>query len=442
MKWLTRTALVLGSVAAVLTLVPFFFTLSDYVPLAEKEMSARLQQPVSIDGLHASLFPVPKLRVDGIVIGSEDEIKVSTVTLKPDLWSLFSARKVIRSAEFQDVELSQQALGPLLALAQRDRGAGTVHVEKVKLRAAIIKLEQASFGPFDVDVQLENAQRQGTVALATRDGAFEARIIPQGERYAVDVKAKSWTPPVGPPIRFDSLNVKGIATANHADLKDLDAKLYGGTVKGEVSVRWDEGVTLKGRLDVKQVELKDAAALVSEKTRVSGRLDAKPVFSAHANKAVELDDALHLETPFTVRDGMLHGFDLARAAAALAKQGQSGGQTRFDELAGQLVVHRRTYSFSQLRIAAAGLSARGHVTIARNRTLTGQLDTSIKALGTGAKIPLTVAGTLESPTLYPNTTALIGAAAGTAVLGPGVGTAAGTKLGEIAEELLGKRRKP
>src|SRR5687768_12715560 len=152
MKWLTRIGIVVAALVAIAALLPFFVTLDDYVPLVEKELSARLQEPVSIDKLHASMFPVPHVKVEGIAVGADKDIKVAKVTLQPDLWSLFGSRKVIRSIEFEDVALSQKSLGSLLALAQRDTGEGGIAVENVKLRNAVLKLEQASFGPFDGDV--------------------------------------------------------------------------------------------------------------------------------------------------------------------------------------------------------------------------------------------------------------------------------------------------
>ena len=441
MKWLSRFAVVFLALGAIVALVPFFVTLSDYIPLVEKELSTRLEEPVSIDTLRASLLPVPHFTVEGVSIGSEEDIKVSKITLKPALWSLVTSQKVIRSAELEDVTLSQKALGALVGLAQRDMGASAVRVESVRLRGAVVKLEQASFGPFDGEVQARSGEQRGEVKLATRDGAFEARITPQEERYALEISAKSWTAPLEPPVRFDALNVKGTASAVGAELTEIEAKLYGGTVTGKASLGWREGVTLNGELDVKQVELKDIAAVVSPKMRVSGRLDAKPVFNAHAQQAAQLDEALRIETPFKVHGGVLHGVDLAGAVLALAKQGASGGETRFDELAGNLVAERGTYRFTQLRISSGVFSARGHVTTAPSKALSGQLNTTVKGVGAAANIPLTVAGTLGSPMVYPNTTALIGAAAGTAVLGPGLGTAAGAKLGEIAEGLLGKKKR-
>jgi hypothetical protein len=140
-----------------------------------------------------------------------------------------------------------------------------------------------------------------------------------------------------------------------------------------------------------------------------------------------------------VHNGVLHGVDLTNAATMLAKQGASGGQTRFDELSGHMVREGKSYRFTQLRIASGVLTAQGHVAIAPSRALSGQLNTSVKPVGQVAAIPLTVAGTLDSPLVYPTTGALIGGVAGTAVL-PGIGTAAGVRLGEMVEGLLGKKK--
>jgi hypothetical protein len=255
--------------------------------------------------------------------------------------------------------------------------------------------------------------------------------------------AKAWTPPLGLPIRFDSLDVKGSATTTGAELNEVNARLYGGTANGNVSVRWDEGLALKGRVDIKQVEVKDVVALLSPKTRVSGRLTASPTFSASAAKAAQLDEALRLESNFSVHNGILYGLDLPSAVGALTKQGHSGGQTQFDQLSGHLVAAGRAYRFTQLQIASGGLSAKGNVAIAPNKNLSGQLTATLSGAGARANVPLVLAGSLDSPMVYPNATALLGsaaaaAAAGTAVLGPGAGTAAGSKVGEVVEGLFGK----
>ena len=430
MKWLKAIALVVGALVAVAALVPFFVKLNDYIPALEKEISARVGEPVSIDNLHAALLPVPHARVDGITIGTAEDIQVGKVTLKPDVWTLLRSEKVIRSIELDDVTLTQKALGALAGLSQGDRGAGNIRVENVRLSNALVKLERSKFGPFDVHVRVSSGAEQGLVTLKTRDGALEAKVFPEAGQFRLEIAARKWTTPMGPPFVFDELAVRGVVRDRNAQFPDVSAKLYGGAATGDVTLAWDKGVSIKGKLVLKQVELSEPVALLSPKTRVSGRLDAKPTFSAAAETSDQLDDTLRLESPFTVHNGALHGFDIAAAATSLGKQSR-GGQTRFDQLEGRVTQERRSYRFSDLRIASGALAARGTVSISPSKALSGQLSASAAGFGPAVSIPLSIGGTLDSPLLLPNASALAGAVAGTAALGPGVGTAAGAKLGEL-----------
>ena len=437
MKWLKAIVAVVGALVAVALLVPFFVTVNDYIPALEKELSARLGEPVSIDNLDAALLPVPHARVEGITIGTAEDIQVGKVTLKPDLWTLVRSEKVIRSVELEDVTLSQKALGALAALSQGDKGAGTIRVENVRLSNAVVKLERSKFGPFNVHVRVSNGQDQGLVTLKTADGALEAKAVPEAGQFRIEIAARKWVPPMGPQFVFDELDVKGVVRGNDAQFASVSAKLYGGTAAGEVALAWDKGIAIKGKLELKQIEMSQPVALLSPKTRVSGRLDAKPVFSANAPKADQLDDALHLESPFAVRHGVLHGFDIVAAAISLGAQSR-GGETRFDQLEGRVTQDRRSYRFSDLRIVSGAVAARGNVGISPSKALSGRINANASGLGRTVTIPLSVGGPLDSPMLLPNAKAVAGALSGTAVLGPGVGTAAGAKA---VEGLLGGKKR-
>jgi len=198
---------------------------------------------------------------------------------------------------------------------------------------------------------------------------------------------------------------------------------------------------LVGPLDVRGLELTQVAALLSPGPRMSGKLSAKPVFSASAASADQIVNALRLETRFDVRNGALHGVDIEKAATNLIKQGTTGGETRFEELSGHLVMERGGYRFTGLKIASGALAADGNVSISARKELSGRINTQIKAAGASANVPLNVAGTLDSPLLYPTAGTVAGAAVGTAILGPGLGTSAGAKVGGWAENLFGKKEK-
>jgi hypothetical protein len=236
---------------------------------------------------------------------------------------------------------------------------------------------------------------------------------------------------------LDELIIKGVATLNNADFSQISARLYGGTVNGRATAAWQKGLQIKGNFDIKQVELKSLVPLLSPGTNMSGRFNAKPVLSVSAGDASQLMNALHLETPFDVQNGILHGVDIQQAATSLIKQGGTGGETRFEQLSGHLVRDRSAHQFTQLKISSGVLAADGNVNISAKQELSGRVNTQIKAVGTSANVPLNVAGTVHSPLLYPTGGTMAGAAIGSVLL-PGVGTGLGVKAGQAIESLFGR----
>src|SRR3970040_1099596 len=120
MKWIARAGLILVAVALLLAIVPFFISLDDYIPAIEREVSARLKEPMKIGGLRAAGLPLPHLTISGIRVGKTDDIKVGKVTVTPDLWSLLDATRVIKSIEIDGLVLTQQAIDRIPAWIPAD----------------------------------------------------------------------------------------------------------------------------------------------------------------------------------------------------------------------------------------------------------------------------------------------------------------------------------
>ncbi|HXF65593.1 MAG TPA: AsmA-like C-terminal region-containing protein [Burkholderiales bacterium] len=448
MKWLKWTILVIGVLVLILAALPFFISLDDFIPEIEKQAAERLKEPVKIGSLRAAALPLPHLTVDGITVGKTGDIQVGRVTVTPDLWSLLGPTKVIKSIEVERLVLTQKALEKIPAWT-RPEGAKpappgeppALRVESVRLEEALVKLAKASFGPFDARLDLSGAGDLESASIVTKDGKLRAEVRPEKANYRIDAVAKSWTPPAGPPVVLDELAVKGVATHKDAVLEQVRARLYGGTVSGRTTVAWHKGVQIRGSAEVSQVELKQLVPLLAPGTNMSGKLSAKPVFSAAAREAGQLMNALRLETPFSVQDGVLYGVDIGKAATSiLGKDGAKGGETRFDQLSGHLVLDRGTYRFTNLNVASGALAADGNVTISPKQELSGRINASVKAGSvTAANVPLNVSGTVHSPLLLPTAGYVAGAAAGTAVLGPGLGTSVGATVGGWTERLFGRK---
>ena len=445
-KWLKRIVIALAVLLAVALALPFLIPLDKYIPLVEREASAALKAPVTIKKLRVSLVPLPHVTIDGITVGTAGDINVGAVTVTPDLWSLLQPTKVIRSIEIDSLVLTQKGIDRAAAAGGAGEAKSTapapppVRIESIRVSNALVKLEKLTFGPFDARVRLSSKGEPEEGAIVTRDGKLKASVTPEKSQFVIDATAKSWQAPVGPAILFDELAVKGTATRNGADFSHVSAKLYGGTVNGKGTAGWQKGVQLKGSLDISQVELKEIVPLLSPGTRVSGRLSAKPVFSAQAASAQQVVNALRLETPFNVQNGVLYGVDIEKAALSLVKRDVTGGETKFDQLAGHLVMDRGSYRFTGLKIASGALAADGNVNISSQKELSGRVNAQVKAMQiAAASIPLNVSGTVAHPILLPTGGTLAGAAAGTAILGPGIGTSLGVKAGQFVEGLFGRK---
>lgn len=444
MKWLKRGAVILAVALLVLALLPFFISLDDYRPRIEREASAKLKEPVSIQNLSLALLPYPRVTIKGIAVGKTHDVKVGAVTVTPDVWSLLGEVKVIRAIEVEDLVLSQAALEkiPLWSKPHEAKGPAQLRISSIRIQNGLVQLGKNNVGPFDATVTLTDAGEPEVATIQTRDGALKASVKPEGKTYLIQADAKSWKLPIGPPILFDELTIKGAATLDSATLNQVNARLYGGRVSGNAALKFQKGLQLTGRFDVTQLELRNLVPLLSPGNRMSGKLNAKPVVSARAANAAQLANALRVETPFSVQNGVLYGVDIHKAATNLLLKGPTGGETRFDELSGQLLMERGAFRFTQLKVASGALAANGNVAIAQSKELSGRINAEVKAGGiAAASVPLNVSGTVQSPVLLPTGGAVAGAAVGTAILGPGLGTSVGAKVGGWTENLFGKKER-
>ncbi|CAG0123817.1 hypothetical protein RHDC2_00172 [Rhodocyclaceae bacterium] len=444
MKWLKRILVALAVLLVIVVALPFFIPLNKYIPQIEKEASAQFKEPVSIRSIRLTVLPLPHVTVDGITLGATDDIKLGKVLVTPDVFSLLQPTRVIKSIEIDSLALTQKGIDKILALAKPDAAKlpqqpPQVRVERVRFNNVRINFGKTIFGPFDARASINSTGEAEEASISTQDGKLRVIIKSDESKYLIDASAKAWTLPAGPALVFDELAIKGVVTSSDANLGDIRAKLYGGTAIGKTTISWKKGLKLSGNLDIKQVEMKKIASMLSPGTHVSGKLSAKPVFSASATSADQLRNALRLETLFNVQDGVIHGVDIQKAATSPIKQGTTGGETRFEHLSGRLVMEHNGYRFTHLKISSGVLAVDGSVNVSPKKELSGRINAQVTVLRASANVPLNVAGTVAAPLLYPTGGTMAGAAVGTAILGPGFGTSVGAKIGGWAEGLFGKK---
>jgi uncharacterized protein involved in outer membrane biogenesis len=444
MSWIKRILITIGFLIAIALVLPFFFTFNNYIPRIEKAITNKLEEPVSIKSIRFSLFPRPHLTADGITVGSKEDFVLSKVVLVPDIFSLLKPSIVIKSIEIDSPIITKRAFDKISELSKNSVPTASqplVRIESIRFDNAMIKYSNVNFGPFDARINLDSKGKIVNASIRTLDGALNISIQPDQSRYLINASAKKWTLPMGPQLVLDELVIIGIATSNDVKFSDMSTKLYGGSASGKVTFSWLKGYKLNGNLDINQVETQKIASMISSKTHVSGKLNAEPVFSASGDSPSQLMNGLKLETPFKVQNGVLYGVDIQKAATSLIKKGSTGGETHFDQLSGQLNITNSSYSFKQLKISSGTLAVDGNVNISAKKELSGRVNAQIAAIGMSTKVPLNITGTLDAPLLYPTGASIAGAAIGTAIMGPGVGTSVGAKVGDWFDNILGGKRK-
>ena len=262
-----------------------------------------------------------------------------------------------------------------------------------------------------------------------------------GSNFDLKLSAQHWRFPVGPAFQFDALNIAGAVDSEALRLRDIDGKLYGGTLKGAAELNWKSGWRLSGDLKGQRVALESLLPLFNSKARVSGQLNAQARFAMNARTASQLADNSIIDGDFSIHNGVLHGFDLARAAQPIMTQEVRGGQTEFDEFSGIFSIAGKDIRLRKLNISSGVLNANGEVEISPSKQLDGKIYAEVKTGVSLVSVPLRVSGTLQDPVLFPTGAAVTGAVVGTAILGPGVGTSLGVKAADKLDSWFGGKKK-
>jgi len=441
MKSHKRLFIGIGVAVTALLVLPFLIPLGHYIPEIERIASEQLKAPVKVESLSLSFLPLPHLTVKGIAVGKKPFLEVEKAIITPRLTSLFSSQKVISEISLHGVVIGQPLIAKASAWAGKSGGGGpaTVRVVRVEARNAFVNLTDFKLRDIDLDLELTPQSGLARALVRADHDHLRATLVWQGSDIAVEIAARDWKLPAGPPLVMSSLNASGTLDPQQGlTLSTIEGWLYDGTVSGKLNVGWSKEWTIAGNLDIRSVEIQPVVALLTKDTTISGRLTANPVVDMRAPSAGQLSEAVDVESDFKVENGILYKLDLSDAAKVLSdKDALKGGQTRFDQFSGHLSVDSAGYYLSKVEIASGVLTADAEMSISPKQELSGRIDVAIKGTSSLLSTPLVISGTAQNPSLYPSKAALAGAAAGTALLGPGLGTAAGIAAVRMTQKLFG-----
>jgi uncharacterized protein involved in outer membrane biogenesis len=434
-KILIGAAVVIG----LLVILPFLIPVQTYLHEAEKIASEKLGAPVTINSAHLFLLPSPRVVASDITVGAQQELKVERLVVIPTIGSLFSKTKIL-DLNISKPIVTKAALDIVSALTAKkseSSEAAAVNIRHIKVDDLQLVWPDAKYPAVNAEAALSSENKLESAVISTEDGKLKADVTPNGDEQLIAVSVSKWTLPAGLPLLIDSAKLEMHLKGSKLTIPKINIAFYGGKLTGDAVINWEKNWKANGNLNVENLSVKEPTSLVSRAIYLSGSLFGRGNFSATAKEAGQLSDNLQTNFQFKVNNGVLHGLDLVKVASLLIKQKQSGGETQFEELSGVLNSTGKQYRLSQLKISSGILAATGQIKISPKKELDGAVEVKVKRSVSMMTVPLEVSGTVDHPVVLPSKAAIAGAVAGTAILGPGVGTSLGIKAGGALDKLKG-----
>lgn len=376
---------------AALFAIPVVLPMQGYANRIEQRLTQQFQQPVHIGHLTGRILPTPQWVLKDVTIGS---LKVNQAQVNFAYSALLGSVKPIARLELDGLQLEGGTLLALSSWTQQlaaDRQYPVAHIALSKSRL------DADGLPFtDVDGQLDFDEA----------GKFkEARLGANGHKLAVEIRA---TPekktllnltlhdsalPWLPNWTFDELKANGELSRDELRITEMDGRMLGGVLTGDVRINWRSGWRAQGGLVGKVIPLQNLSKLLN------GDMDGTARFQMQADTLSKLADAAILNGTFTVQKGVINGLDVVETTRLRSRESLPGGRTHFDELSGELNFANETYQFRQLKLSDNVVRASGSCTINKQQ-LSGMLAATLILRAGMGSANLQLGGTTGSPTLH------------------------------------------
>jgi hypothetical protein len=348
-----------------------------YVRLA----TSRLGQPVKIRSGSISLFPSPAVRLEGISVGRDANVKIAVASAYPDFASVMADRQELKSLEFQGVTLDGPGLGAVLFGRSQNAALGVerIHATGIKLAVPGVHLPELEA----TATMLPDGSVQ-KIVVKNPNETITAEITPSGGKAIVEITVKTATALLGLPFDVDSLSARGVATATEFSASEFDARLLDGLARGKGTLRWPGPLAFDASFELTQVDAKRITPILV------GRVQGTGVVAARGESLEKLAATARLDGNFSVSKGQIAGVDLARTL-------QSGkgevGSTNFNEISAQARLDNGRLALRGVKIDAGALSANGAVEVDGSKSLAGRFAADLKTPGGAVRATLVVSGT-------------------------------------------------
>ena len=236
-------------------------------------------------------------------------------------------------------------------------------------------------------------------------------------------------------LSYNEFSADGLLTKESLINDNGILKTSEGTIQGITHLFWKKHWNIKGWIVASDINAERFLAGFIEDKVVSGTFYATAEFDLIEHEHEGLLDRPHLTGDFKITDGKIYKADLEKATTTLTKEGSHGGETPFKHLTGKATFKDNHITVTDIDIISNSIKANGDIDINDQDELSGEVTVALRNTASIISAPLKVGGTMDDPSLRLTNDAIIGGVIGTSILGPGVGTAVGMKVGRIIKNI-------
>ena len=320
-------------------------------------------------------------------------MKVGSVVLNFDLFSLLSEVKVINNAQLQDVSIEGSMLSKQAASLKLLGGDAQYQLRHMDLQQVKIITDEIALPSFSGIADVDDHGAFSRVSLHSADNKLGFDLQPVQGHWQLGVNLTESALPFFPDIVFSDLNAKGDLSDGEVNFTELDGHIFNGILLGNAKLSWRKGWQLQGHLEAKLFELNK----MFPKGAIDGQMYGEGTFTLAGAKLSQLKDTPRLDGSFSVKSGTISGIDIVETARLLSRENLVGGRTHFDDLIGLVEFENHTCRFRQLKIVSGMLSANASFDVSPGNQLSGNINAEIK-MRAGNNL-LTLYGTAAEPKL-------------------------------------------
>jgi len=338
-------------------------------------------------------LPTPHLLLSEVSIGETKQIQSKQVRVNFAFSTLFGAHRPVNRLVLDGAEVKGDALQLVSDWLQQVADDTQYPVTRIVLTNGMLANEGVRLSGVEGELVFDQAGKFSSAQLSNQGRKISLEIHATAEKkLKLSLALRDTALPLLPDWVFADLKATGELTRDEVHITDMDGRILGGVLTGDVRLNWRSGWYAQGALVAKVIPSQNVSKLVS------GDMDGSAHFQMRAEKLAKLIDTAELNGLFTVRKGLVSGMDFVETARLRSRENLPGGRTHFDELGGELDYHNGIYHFSQLSMKDSVMSASGTLTVDKQK-LSGNVSANLLMRAGMGTAPLQIGGTTDSPTL-------------------------------------------